>query len=63
MAKEIKGYKMSVEPEAMSGKYYDMSAREGRMEDGQHYMMSADDGEDTGHMKHAEHKQTTHSKL
>jgi hypothetical protein len=49
---------MSVEPEKMEGKYYDMSARDSKEETGQHFKMSANDGEESGRIKHAEHKQT-----
>jgi hypothetical protein len=51
-------YKMSVEPEKMEGKYYDMSARDSKEEVGQHFKMSAEGAEETGRIKHAEHKQT-----
>lgn len=58
----IKGYKMSVEPEEMSGKYYDMSARDAKGETGQYFKMSADGGEETGRIKHAERKDTMNAK-
>lgn len=51
-------YKMSVPPEKMEGKYYDMSARDSEKESGQHFKMSANDGEESGRIKHAEHKDT-----
>ena len=54
---------MSVEPEAMQGKYYDMTARDSKEETGQHFKMSANDGEESGRMKHDQHAQTTKSKM
>ena len=52
-----KGYKMTTdESEFVDSKYYDMSARDSKEESGQKFRMSANGGEETGRIKHAEHK-------
>ena len=44
------------ESEFVDSKYYDMSARDSKEESGQKFRMSANGGEETGRIKHAEHK-------
>jgi hypothetical protein len=59
MSKEPKGYRMAVEAESASEKFFDMTARDSKAEVGQKFRMSANDGEETGRMKHAEQANTT----
>ena len=64
ISKSPKGYCMyNEEAQFNDSKFYDMSARDSKEETGQKFRMSANDGEETGRIKHSEKKDDTRGKI
>jgi hypothetical protein len=54
-----KYFKMNAEGESDNSKFYDMNARDAKSEVGQKFKMAADDGEESGRVKHSQKKDDT----